>query len=231
MEKIIVIGASGHAKVIIETIELVGKYQIYGLIDSYKEKGGQLFDYNILGTEEDIRNIAAKGITKGIIAIGDNWNRYLMYMRIKEIVPDFDFITVVHPSVVISAKTSIGDGTVILASVTINADAEIGDFCILNTGVNFGHDSTIKNFSSLAPGVTIGGNVLIEECTAISLGTNVIQNITIGKHTIIGAGSLVVNDIDDFKLVYGVPAKVIREVTKGERYLSGGLRDSNKDQN
>lgn len=220
MDKILIIGASGHAKVIIETIELNNNYQIYGLIDTFKPIGEKVLGYEILGTEDYIKNLAQKGINKGVIAIGDNWNRFLMQEKIKKISPDFEFISVIHPLTTISPSVKIGKGTVILASVIINAEAEVGDFCILNTGASFGHDSIIKDFSSLAPGVTVGGNVTIDTCTAISLGANVIQGITIGKHSIIGAGSLVLHDVVDYKLFYGVPAKEIRTIKAGENYLS-----------
>ncbi|MDH7446560.1 acetyltransferase [Aquimarina sp. 2201CG14-23] len=219
MNKVLVIGASGHAKVIIEAIELNKNYEIHGLIDSFKPKGQKLSGYEVLGTEDEISEIANQGITKGIIAIGDNFTRHLMYRKIIELVPDFEFITVIHPSAVISPSVRIGKGTVILASATINIDTVVGDFCIINTYASFGHDGIMSDFSSLAPGVNIGGNVEIDFCTAICLGANVIQGVTIGRHCIIGAGSLILNNIVDFKLVYGVPGKEIRTIKEGESYL------------
>ncbi len=161
MEKIVIIGASGHAKVIIETVELNKKYQIHGLIDSYKPKGAKLLGYEVLGTEILIRNLTEKGIKKGIIAIGDNWCRYTMCTKIKQIAPDFEFVTLIHPTAIISKSARIGKGTVILVSVKVNAHATIGDGCILNTNSSFGHDCILENFSSLAPGVTVGGNVTL----------------------------------------------------------------------
>ncbi|WP_378173695.1 acetyltransferase [Aquimarina sp. SS2-1] len=220
MEKIVIIGASGHAKVVIETIESNGKYQIYGLIDSFKPTGDKLLGYEILGTEDLIKDLVKRGISKGIVAIGDNWTRHSMHNRIKEIAPEFEFITIIHPSAIISSSVTVGKGTVILASVKVNALAEIGDGCILNTNASFGHDGKLGNFSSIAPGVTVGGNVTVGFCSAISLGANVIQGINIGKHSIIGAGSLLLHDVDDYKLVYGVPGEVIKTVKKGKRYLS-----------
>lgn len=220
MDKIIIIGASGHAKVIIESIEIGAKYQIYGLIDSFKPKGQKILGYEILGTEDLIKDLVRKGVRKGVVAIGDNWTRCLMQAKIKEIAPDFEFVTIIHPSAIISPSVKIGKGTVILASVKINTLAEIGEGCILNTNSSFGHDGKLSDFSSIAPGVTVGGNVKINFCSAISLGANIIQGITIGKHSIIGAGSLILNDVDDFKLVYGVPGKEIRTIKKGEKYIS-----------
>ncbi len=220
MDKVLIIGASGHAKVIIEAIGFNKEYEVWGLIDSYKEIGGRLMGYEILGTEDSIPKLVKQGITKGIIAIGDNWTRYQMYTKVKKLAPDFEFITVVHHSATISPSAKIGKGTVILAGVKINTHAEVGEFCILNTNSSFGHDCKMADFSSIAPGVTVGGNVNIDFCTAISLGANIIQGVDIGKHSIIGAGSLILNDVDDFRLVYGVPAKEIKTIEKGKKYIS-----------
>ena len=223
MDEILVIGASGHAKVIIEAIEYHKKYKIYGIIDSFKQKGDSVLGYKIIGTEHCIPDLVKKGITKGIVAIGDNWTRYQMHQKIKKLAPLFEFITVVHYSAIISPSVKIGKGTAILTNVKVNTDSKIGDGCILNTNASFGHDSVLSDFSSIAPGVTVAGNVSIDFCTAISLGANIIQGISIGKHSIVGAGSLVLTDVADFKKVFGVPAKEIKTIKKGEKYLSKSL--------
>lgn len=220
MDKVLIIGASGHAKVIIEVVEFNKQYEIFGLIDSFKEKGGKLMNYEILGSEDIIPNLVKQGVTKGIIAIGDNWTRYQLHAKIKKLAPDFEFVTIVHHSATISVSAKIGKGTAILAGVKINTHAQVGNFCILNTNSSFGHDCKMEDFSSIAPGVTVGGNVKIDFCTAISLGANIIQGIDIGKHSIIGAGSLIVHDVNDFKLIYGVPGKEIKTIEKGEKYIS-----------
>lgn len=218
-EKIVIIGASGHAKVIIDTIELMGEYEIGGLIDSYKLKGEKILNYEVIGTEEDLPRLLQKGISKGIIAIGDNWTRFKMYSKIQQIAPDFQFISVIHPSAIVSRYAKIGKGVAVLCGVIINADAVIEDCCILNTNASLGHDSIMQRFSSIAPSCTIGGTVTIGEFSAISIGATVNQNLTIGKHTVIGSGSVVVRSIEDNSVAYGVPAKVIRARKKEDPYL------------
>ncbi len=225
MEKVIIIGASGHGKVVAEAIELNQKYSVYGYIDSFKPIGEKVLDYNVLGTEEIIPKLFDQGITKGVVAIGDNWTRFLLVEKIKRLVPNFEFITVVHPSVILSKTAKIGIGSVLLASATLCAESRVGDFCIINTGSNFGHESKINNYSSIAPGVTVGGNVRIDTFSAICLGANIIHSIRIGMHSIIGAGALVNKDVNNFRLAYGVPAKEIREISVGEKYLSGKWKE------
>ncbi|MFV0540097.1 MAG: transferase [Aestuariibaculum sp.] len=168
---IVIIGASGHAKVIIDIIERENTYNIIGLIDTYKTVGDELFNYKILGKEEDIPKLKdIYNFNKGIIAIGDNWTRKKMKDQIEKIDLDFNFISAVHPNAVIGKDVEIGCGSVIMAGVIINSEAKVGEFCIINTKASLGHESIMKNFSSLAPNSTIGGNVKIGTCSAICLG-------------------------------------------------------------
>lgn len=221
MKNILIIGASGHSKMVIDIIKKNNEYNIIGLIDSFKKVGSKISDYEVIGNENDIPNLIEKhNIFGALISIGDNWVRKQMKEIIETETPTLKFISAVHPSAVLAEGISIPKGTVIMANVTINSDAEIGEFCILNTKSSLGHDSIMNDFSSLAPGVTIGGNVFIGFCSAISLGASVIQNLKIGKHTVVGASSLVLKDIGDFKLAYGNPANEIKNRKPNEKYLS-----------
>lgn len=217
---IIVIGSSGHAKVVIDSIEKENKYEIIGLLDRFKDVGSDSFGYKILGKEEDLQKlIKVYKIEGGIIAIGDNFIRYTVYDKIIQDIPKFNFIKVIHPSAQIARNVLIGKGTVILANTTISSDATVGDFCIINNNSSLDHDSKMLDYSSLAPGSYIGGNVKIGLFTAISLGAKVINGMTIGDNTIIGAGATVVKSIPRCVVAYGTPAKVIRGRVPGEKYM------------
>ncbi len=221
-KKIVVVGASGHAKVIIDILEREGKYIIIGLIDSYKEKGKKTFGYAILGTEKIIPQlIKDENLFGAVLAIGDNNIRKELFYKIEKIQPNFNYVNAIHPKAVIGTKVKIGKGVVIMPGVIVNTQSKIDDFCILNTKSTLDHECKMKKFSSLGPGTNVGGNVKIGECTAISLGAKVIENIIIGAHTVVGAGSLVIRDIDNNKVAFGVPAKIIREREIGESYLAG----------
>jgi len=217
-QNIIIIGASGHSKVVIDIIERLNNYNIIGLIDTYKSKRNKIFHYEILGTEENLYSLIKEfNIYAGIIAIGDNWIRKTIHEKITKMIPDFKFISAIHPNAIIGKNVKIGKGTVIMPGAIVNCDSKIGDYCILNTKSSLGHDGIMKNFSSLAPNATVGGNTVIGIGAAICLGANVIQNITIGNHSIIGAGSLVNRDIEGNKMAYGIPAKPIRTIINEEK--------------
>ncbi len=220
MEKILVIGSSGHARVVIDIIEKEGKYEIAGCIDSFRSKGERTYDYEVLGNENDISELVVTyNITGYIVAIGDNWARSVLREKISLLKTNIKLISAIHPSVQIGKNVKIGYGTVLMPGVVVNSNAIIGDCCLLNTCSSLDHDSIMENFSSLAPHATTGGSVRIGEFSSVSLSSCISNKVKIGKHSIIGAGSVVFEDIPDFKLAFGTPAKVIRDREIGEKYV------------
>jgi len=218
--KIVIIGSRGHAKVIIDIIEKQNMFSIVGLIDSNRGVGENTLGYPIIGNEDDLPSlIPARNIEGCIIAVGDNWKRKLVFDKLNSKNIHVDFVTAIHPSAHIGKNVTIGNGSVIMAGVIINSDATIGKFNIVNTKASIGHDCSLGDFASLAPNVTLGGNVRIGNFSAVSISATLVHSITVGEHTVIGAGSVVLDDIDNLKLSFGVPAKVVREREIGEKYL------------
>lgn len=220
MNNLIIIGAADHTKHCIDVIELQGKYKIVGITDYTLPEGAFFEGYPVYGKEENIPSlIDTLSINYILVCIGDNYKRMKVIEKVKKWNLNIQFATIVHPSVIIGKNVQIGDGTVMVGGVIINNDSIIGENCFLGTRSCLGHASTMGNFSSLAPGVTCGGNVSIGECTSIGLGANILHYKAIGSNTMIGAGSLVTKDFGDNLLVYGSPAKIIRDRQNGEKYL------------
>lgn len=219
-EDIIIFGASDHTKYTIDIIEQEGQWNIAGILDHEKKAGDKFAGYEILGKDADLPEVAREhDIDKGIVAIGDNYIRYKVARKVREMNPDFTFVKAIHPSARIGKNVTIGEGTVIMAGVIINNDCVVGESCFLATNSSLDHDSSVGNFSSFSPGVTTGGNVVIGSCTAVGLGANILHGKSIGNHTMVGAGALVVKDVDNNVVTYGVPARVIRNRLNGEKYL------------
>ncbi len=219
-KNIVVIGASGHAKVVIDVIEKEGRFHLVGLIDSLKSAGDSSFDYPVVGTEAELPALSKSLNLYGcFIAIGDNWVRYQVSEKIMELVPGLIFVTPIHTSAQIARGTTIGRGSVIMPGAIVNSGSRIGNFCIVNTKASLDHDCQMEDYSSLAPNVTVGGNVKVGAFSAVSLGANIIHQKTIGKHVVIGAGALVLDDIPDNSVSYGTPASVVRIRQAGDKYL------------
>lgn len=218
LDNIVVYGAGGHAKAVIDTIEKEGRYRIVGLLDGYKPAGTLFYGYTILGDEAWIARHAEQ-VNSGIIAIGDNWKRSKVAAAIRSIHPYFRFITAIHPSASLAKGAVVGDGTAVMAGSIIGSDTVIGEHCVLYSHASVDHDCSIGDFVTFAPKAVTGGNVTIGGYSVISLGAAVIHGQTVGEHTVIGAGSTVLSSIPSHVVTYGTPAKVIRNRQIGESYL------------
>lgn len=218
--RVAVVGSSGHAKVAIDAIEKEGKHRIVGLLDRYREVGDELLSYQVLGTEDDLPALVKIHDSLGVfVAIGDNFVRSTVVSKIKELCPNIDFVSVVHPAASIASEVEIGEGTIILAGVSVSTASRIGSFCILNTNASLDHDSILGDYVSLAPNSVTGGDCLVGDFSAISIGAILIHGARVGTHSVVGAGALVVKPIGDYLVAYGSPAREVRTREEGEGYL------------
>ena len=219
-EKIVIIGASGHGRVVLDVLEQAGGRTIVGFIDTSRPAGETELGYPILGTEDDLAGLAAEGAINGfIVAIGDNNVRERVIEKVEGLVPTLKLVSAVHPGASLGRDVSIGPGSVLMAGVCVNPCTTIGKGCILNTGSTLDHDSTMGAFASLAPGVTTGGNCVIGDGAAIGIGAVLIHGMTVGEQTVVGAGATVVRDLGAYQVAYGSPASIVRKRKKGDRYL------------
>ena len=220
MDRIIIIGSSGHAKVVSDIVEKEGKYSLLGFLDRSREVGEETLGYKVIGKEEDLPRLLEECDLKGgIVAIGDNYKRSQVVRRISEIAPRFPFLSTMHPNARIAKWVRIGDGTVIMGGCSVGPCSSIGSFCILHTNCSLDHDSVMGDFSSLAPNCATGGNVHIGSFTAVGIGATVKNEVRIGNHSVIGAGSVVLKDVGDYKVAYGIPASEKRVRSRGEEYF------------
>ena len=191
----IVYGASGHAKVVVDILESCGNKVDY-LVDD-NPKINEFLDYRVW------RDIGV--YDEAIIAIGSCQARKAVVDRIRV----KRYVTAIHPSATISHRASIGAGTVVMQGAVIQSSAEIGRHCIINTGAIVDHDCCLGDFVHVSPQAAVLGGVRVGECTWVGAGAVVKQNVSIGAGCIIGAGAVVLKDVPDGSVVAGVPAKEI----------------------
>ena len=210
MNKIIIVGGGGHAKVIISILKKL-KYSIYGYVDKFDK--GNILGVGYIGNDnvlEDLVKIEKiKHAVLGIGDVGDNIIRHNLSKKLSDL--GYSFPPIVSPNAVINEEISIGKGTVVMDGVIVNSGTKIGEFAIINTNSSIDHDCKIGNFVHIAPGVVLSGNVIVGDNTLIGTGSSIIQNIKIAGNTIIGAGSTVVSDCLKEGVYYGTPSKFIKE--------------------
>lgn len=203
MSKVIIIGASGHGKVIADIIVSSGNV-VKGFLDDADDiQGKSIIGFPVLGKISDYKDHLD---CQFIIAIGNPYVR----KKISESI-DVKWYTAVHPSAVISKfDTSIGEGTVLMANAVVNSSAKIGKHCIINTGAIVEHDNVLEDYVHLSPNVTLAGAVKVGKSTHIGVGSCTKQGLNIAADCIIGAGSVIVKDITESGTYIGVPAKRIK---------------------
>jgi sugar O-acyltransferase (sialic acid O-acetyltransferase NeuD family) len=197
-----VLGASGHAKVVIATLQAAGWEVVSAWDDSEQRRGEEVLGVPILGPLEGAAEAGADGF---VIAIGDNRDR----RRIAEAL-DLPWISVVHPAAVVHPSVALGPGAVVFAGAVIQPDTEVGRHAIVNTAASVDHDCRLGDFVHVAPGCRLGGGVTVGEGTLLGIGTSVLPGIAIGAWSVIGAGSAVIADLGSRVTAYGSPARVQR---------------------
>ena len=202
-DDVLVIGAGGHAKVVVSAMIAAG-IGIKAILDDDPDKRGR----ELCGVQIDGPISACDREEKqpAVLAIGDNSTR----MRFARLLGGRTWMTVIHPHTYIHPTVQIGEGTVVFAGAIIQPDVRIGAHCIINSGATIDHDSVIGDFVHVAPGVNLAGNVLLADGVFLGIGSAVITGKRVGEWTTVGAGGVVVTDLPDHAVAAGVPAKVMR---------------------
>lgn len=200
MKKLVIIGASGHGRVVADIAVKNGYESIVFLDDNETiKKCGR---YPVVGKCREAGNFTDRDI---IVAIGDACVR----QKIQESLEDREIPALIHPSAIVAENVTIGNGTVVMAGAVINPGAAIGNGCIINTSSSVDHDCNICDYVHVSVGAHLAGTVNVGERTWIGAGATVSNNVDITSDCMIGAGAVVINDIREGGTYIGVPARRI----------------------
>lgn len=207
-KKVIVIGGSGHAKVVIDTLQAMNIYEITGFTSPIFEEQ-TLCGAAYLGNDHVIPTLNEQGITGFIVAIGDNTLREKLFIKCVKL--GMTPINAISPSSYISPHAVIGAGVLIAPGATINAGTVVKDNVIINTLAGIDHDCIISSHVHIAPGATLTGNVKVDVGAMVGAKSTVIPKINIGEWSTVGAGATVIENVVSYSTVVGVPAKKIKQ--------------------
>jgi len=204
-DEVYVIGAGGHAKVVISSLQAQG-VSVGGIFDDDASKwGGRVLGALVLGGVDAA--LEYKNAGRFILAIGDNVRR----AELAKLLAELSWATVVHPAAYVDSSVRLGLGTVVFAGAVVQPETKIGRHCIINTGATVDHDCEIGDYAHLAPGSHLAGGVIVGSRAMLGIGVTVLPGMRIGEQAVVGAGSVVTNDVDANKTVVGVPARPLRE--------------------
>jgi sugar O-acyltransferase (sialic acid O-acetyltransferase NeuD family) len=204
---LIIIGASGHGKVIYDIAKRCSRYLQYVFIDDHVT--GYIYGVRIFSNVEDLLdNKFWIENNEVIVAVGDNHVRRDIVEKLN--MSSVRFATLIHPDAIIADDVSIGEGTVVMAGAVINSSVVLGKHCIINTSVVIEHDNRVEDYVHISPHATLCGTVSVGMLTHVGAGVTVKNNVTICENSIIGAGAVVINDIISSGTYVGVPSKKIK---------------------
>lgn len=208
----IIVGAGGHARSVLDILIENDEYDILGCLDPVYSEEKQILcmeGINVIGTDEDMKRFFDSGCRHIFIAIGNPKIRKRLYE--KAVAMGYKPVNAISQYARISRYARIGFGNCVMAGAVINVNCRIGNACIINTNSSLDHDCRVSDYVHVAPGVAVSGTTTIGEGTHIGTNAAVIDGITIGQWSYIGAGAAVVKDIPDSVMAYGVPARIMKD--------------------
>ena len=208
--RILILGAGGHGRVVLDILLQAGPGQVVGFLDNNAEIHGRRIDgIPVLGPLDDLTTLADQHDVDGVIvAIGDNGVRRGLARHLDR--TGLTVLNAVHPSATLAHNVTLGRNVVVAAGVVVCAHCQIGDSVILNTGCLIDYQTMIGEGSHICPGVRIAGRVKVEPGVFVGIGATVVPKVTLGCESIVGAGAVVIEDVPALATVIGVPARRIK---------------------
>jgi sugar O-acyltransferase (sialic acid O-acetyltransferase NeuD family) len=211
-QKLVILGAGSFAPEIADLAEDTGEYEVVAFVESWdRSKTQQTLVGRPIMWVEEAASLAATH--RAVCALGTTQRRGF----IEQVAAfGFSFATIIHPSARLSAKSSVGEGSILSAGVIIAAYTTIGRHVIINRGGLIGHHTHIGDYTTVSPGVNIAASVTIGESTYLGMGAIIVDHLTIGAQVMVGAGSVVARHVPDRVQVMGMPARIIKQNIEGK---------------
>lgn len=202
---IVIVGAGGHAKVVIEILRALGLEVSFCV--GGPDAVDTCLDVPVLKGDHWLEVLRSEGSSRIFIGLGPNRLR----LKLAQVALDlgYELINAISPSAVVSPSVKLGTGIVAMAGAIINAEAEIGDLAIINTGATVDHDCKIGRAVHIAPQCGLAGCVEVGDGTFFGIGSRAIPGVRIGEWSVIGAGAVVIKDVPANVTAVGVPAHIV----------------------
>lgn len=203
-DRLVVLGAGGHGKVTVGTLQAAGQEVAAVLDDDPARRGELLLGVEVVGSIEQLGSPARVAAVAGV---GDNRSRRLLVARVEESLPTVAWATAIDPSAVVHPTVRLGPGTVVFAGAVLQPDTTLGAHTVVNTAASVDHDCRLGDFVHVAPGARLAGGVEVGEGALLGIGCQVLPGVRIGAWAVVGAGATVTGDVGEGWTVVGTPAR------------------------
>lgn len=208
--RILVLGAGGHGKSVLDLLLAHGGWQVAGVVDA-APRHATLLGLPVLGDESLLPGLAGGGIGQAHPAIGHNAQRLAAASRLAD--AGFSLPALIHPAALLGHGAEVAPGAAIFARAVIGPEARIGRLALVNTGAIVEHDCEVGEGAHIAPGAVLAGGVHVGRGALVGAGAVIRPGIRIGAGAVIGAGAAVLADVGDAATVGGVPARELNKET------------------
>ena len=212
---LVIFGSGGFGRETAEAVRALNEcganWHLLGYLDDDQARHGIFVDgVPVLGGRDKLRRLSDASV---VVCTGRPDN----YVSRLQIVADLDlpperYATIVHPTASVSSSSSIGPGSVLLAQVTLTAAVHVAAHVTIMPHATLTHDDVIDDFVTIASGVCLGGGVRIGRAAYLGAGALIREGRTIGAYALVGMGAVVIDDVPEYEVWAGVPARPLRRV-------------------
>ena len=224
MSSLLLIGARGIAKRVLDTFGDSDIFSEIALLDGYAEYD-HIYSHPIIGKSDDLEDFKSK-FSHALVCLADTRTRMHYLERVRK--AGYEIPSFVHPRAYVSKAATIGVGVIVNAMAAVQADTTLCDGCIIETGAVVEHDNVLGECVTISPNASTMGFVEIGSKTFIGGGACVINTVKIGENVLVGAGSVVMSDMPDNVLVAGCPAEVKRPIEDMKHAIWPGVYPEGK---
>lgn len=200
---VVIIGASGHAKVVIDTLRLQGDRLVALLDNSQDMRGSFVSGQRVVGGESLLDDFTRDGVL-AVIGVSSIVIRHQLFESVRR--RGFRHLTLVHPAAVVAASAELSEGCQVMAGAVVQSAARIGVNAIVNTRATVDHDCVVDDHAHIGPGAVLAQNVRVGAETLIGAGATILPHVRVGDQCRVGAGAVVVSDVPQGTTVIGNPA-------------------------
>ncbi len=205
---VVVVGAGGHAKVVVDTLRVLGD-NIVALLDANKDlRGSFVMGHRIIGGDGMLDEITREGVLTAIGVSSITIRRRLFQMTREK---GFRNLSLVHPAASLSKTAELAEGCQVMAGAVVQTGARIGVNAIVNTRGSVDHDCVVCDHAHVGPGAVLAQNARVGAETLIGAGATVLPGVRVGERCVVGAGAVVVADVPDDTTVVGNPAQALAQ--------------------
>lgn len=201
--QILLYGAGGHAKAVLEMIQAIGAFGVAGIVDDNPAlTRTSVLGVPVLGTRDALPGLLEQGIFLAANGVGGIIN---IEIRVKlfELLSSYGFAFPIlhHPRATVEPSAQLADGVQVFANAYVGSSAILRERCMVNTGAIVSHDCEIGRYAHIAPGCLLAGHVHVGERALVGMGVTTIIGLKIGDGARVGNGAVLLADVPARQIV------------------------------